>query len=444
MKKLSLLWVLILMLSGSTTLSGCSSNEEDVSINDTNPYGNFVLTRKGGSYDDKGIVVNQFQRNGMTLQVLDITEQFESAMFYNNTIPVNHILVEQLPTSIKNLVIKEGMESATRIVRMNYKGEYYYDIYMMLSSTFVNIFNSNGERHEFLSTEEYEHFMSEANDLSCILVLTTDVLKNADGAPNNLIGYWKNDWQHLIHDHDQQASVTLYPELPFSITEIMSFNEDGTGYLRTVKTYKSDGRNEVSLDPFHYEITDYHGGDQYGYHGYYYKCFFEAGDVIEYLGRSYDNMQTLCSGLAFVYFPWFKMSEDPFESLSVNAGQKYGNPGRDKNSPIVGRWKGEYKNTTISASGTFTWVFRSDNTGYRLYNGQINEPFAYTVTYHGSDAELTIYKYNTDFVVSDGFAKNTGELDFDPTILPKGQVIKAKINGDTLEMDDWGTYQREE
>ena len=62
MNKLSVIWVLILILLGSTTLSGCSSSEEDVSINDTNPYGNFVLTRKGGSYDDKGIVVNQFQR----------------------------------------------------------------------------------------------------------------------------------------------------------------------------------------------------------------------------------------------------------------------------------------------------------------------------------------------------------------------------------------------
>lgn len=68
-------------------------------------------------------------------------------------------------------------------------------------------------------------------------------------------------------------------------------------------------------------------------------------------------------------------------------------------------------------------------------------PFAYTVSYNGSEAELTIYKYNCGFVVDDGFAKDIYS-DFDPTVLPKGKVIKATVSGNTLKLNGWGTYQR--
>ena len=445
MKKNSFLWILTLILSGVATLSGCSSNGEDSSIANSGLYENWGLTRKSGNSDVKGIVIKLFERNGLKLQVVDITEQFESATFFDKRVPVNHVFIEQLPAAIQELAISYGEASGTRVCRFEYKGECYYDIYSMVSSRKANTFKSNGEPYDFsfLGTAEYEEFISKAKDLSCILVLTTEPVKNADGAPNYLIGYWQTDWQHLVHDHNQQATFALYPDLPFSITEVMAFHDDGTGYLRTVKTYK-DGTHEVALDPFNYVLTDYHGGEQYGYYGYYYKCYFAAGDAIEFLGRSYDNMQTLNRGLYFVNFPWFRQAQDSFESLNVNAGLKYGNPGRDSSSPIVGRWSGEFKSDDIAAAGTFTWVFRSDNTGYRLLNGQLSEPFAYTVTYQGSNAELTIYKYNTGFTIDEGFGKSIVDLAFDPTIVPQGVTIKAKINGNTLEMEGWETYQRED
>lgn len=438
MKKQSLLWILTLILSGVAILAGCSLNNEDSSTTNSYQYEHLGLTRKSGQSDSKGIVVKLFERSGLKLQVMDITEQFESATFYSKKIPVNHVYVEQMPSAIQELVINAGASMSTRVCRMEYEGEVYYDIYSVFSSSMTNFFNSNGERHYF----QDEDFMSKAKDISCILVLTTEPVKNAEGAPNYLIGYWQTDWQHLTHDHNQQATVALYPDLPFSITEIMAFHDDGTGYLRTIKTYK-DGTNEVALDPFNYVLTDYHGGEAYGYQGYYYKCYFAAGDAIEYLGRSYDNMQTLNRGLYFVNYPWFRQTRDNYESLSANAGQKYGNPGRDDNSPIVGRWSGEFKSGEIAAAGTFTWVFRSDNTGYRLLNGQLNETFAYTVTYQGSNAELTIYKYNTGFTVDEGFGKSIVDLAFDPTIVPQGVTIKATLNDNTLEMEGWKTtFQR--
>ena len=443
MKKLSILWMVTLLLSGVVTLAGCSSNEE-LSTTEPDQYDELLgLVRKRAQVDNEGIVVKLFERGGLKLQVVDITDQFESASYNDKKIPVNHVFVEQLPTAIQNIAISAGAAMSTRVCRMEYEGEYYYDIYNVFSNTWINIFNSDGERYNFQGKADYEAFMSKATDISCILVLKSESVKNAEGAPNYLIGYWQTDWLHLTHDHNQQATVALYPDLPFSITEVLAFHDDGTGYLRTVKTYKN-GTHEVALDPFNYVLTDYHGGEQYDYHGYYYKCYFAAGDAIEYLGRSYDNMQTLYRGLYFVNYPWFRQTGDSYESLSVNAGQKYGNPGRDSNSPIVGRWSGKYKDDEIVASGTITWVFRSDNTGYRLLDGQLTETFAYTVTYDGANAELTIYKYNSGFTVDEGFGKSIVDLTFDPTIVPQGATTKAVVRENTLEIDGWSTtFQRE-
>ena len=397
------------------------------------------LTRNAASSGNTGIVVRLFERGGMKYQVVDITDRFQSATVLGRNISVNHVFVEQLPTAIQEMVIEAGASMSTRVCRMEYGGEYYYDIFSLFSSTWVNLFDSNGERYSFQDADEYEAFMDKATNICCILVLASEPLKNAEGAPNHLVGYWQTDWQHLVHDHDRQATVALYPDLPFSITEVMAFHDDGTGYLRTVKAYK-DGTSEVALDPFNYVLTDYHGGEEYGYQGYYYKCYFAAGDAIEYLGRSYDGMQTLYRSLYYVNYPWFRQSEDRYESLRVNAGQKYGNPGRDADSPVVGRWSGDFSSDAIAAAGTFTWVFRSDNTGYRLLNGQLNETFAYTVAYEGSLAELTIYKYNTGFLATEGFSKDGADLNFDAAIVPRGVTVKARIDGNILEMEGWSSH----
>lgn len=438
MKRLSMLWILTLLFSGMATLTGCSSSDENPSSQDPDIYEGLGLTRKKGINDSNGIVVKLFERGGLKLQVVDITDQFESATYENKKIPVNHVYVEQLPSAIQNIAISTGADLSTRVCRMEYEGEYYYDIYSVFSNTLINIFNNNGERRNFQNIAEYETFVNRAQDICCILVLATERIKSAEGAPNYLVGYWQTDWQHMIHD--QQATIALYPDFSFSITEVMALYDDGTGYLRTIKTYK-DGTNEVALDPFSYVLTDYHKNEQYGDIDYSFRCYFTAGDAIEYSVRSHDNMQTLSNLPSFVTYPWFRQTVDSFESLSVNAGQKYGNPGRDKNSPIVGRWTGEFKSDMIAAVGTYTWVFRSDNTGYRLLDGVLSAPFAYTVTYKGSEAELTIYKYNTGFLMDEGFSK--GIDNFDPTILPQGKTIQAKFSGNTLELEGWNSYQRE-
>lgn len=437
MKKLSMLLALTLMVSGLAVLTGCSSNDEDTSVQNEWESQGLMLTREQDKQDAK-TVIDYFEQNGIKWHLIDITERFTEARFIDKYVPVSHVEYEALPTAIQPIA-RIGIGFIMKVFQMEYHDEVYYEITNPLQSTLINIYNVNGERYDF-STVSFDDFMSEAKELCCILVLDTEIVKSAEGAPNYLVGIWQNDWQHLIHD-GVQATVALYPDLPFSITEVMRLNDDFTGYLRTVKTYK-DGRNEVALDPFRYELTDYHGGEQYGYHGYAYKCYFEAGDVIEYGEYSYDNMQTM-GGRSLAYFPWFKQTCDQFELLEVNAGRKYGLPAKDDNNPIVGRWTGgeysEYLMRTIST----TWVFRSDNTGYRLLEGTYDVPFAYTVSYNGSDAEVTIYKYNTGFTLDEGFAKNIADLSFDPTILPKGKVIKAKVNGSSLELDGWGSFTRE-
>ena len=203
MKKQSILWAPTLILSGVATLAGCSSNDEDSSTANSDFYESWGLTRKSGQSDSKGFVVKLFERNGLKLQVVDITEQFESATFFDKKVSVNHVFVEQLPAAIQKLAINYGESSGTRVCRMEYEGEVYYDIYSVFSSSWTNFFNSNGERHYF----QDEGFLSKAKDVSCILVLTKEPVKNAEGAPNYLIGYWQTDWQHLVHDHNQQTTV---------------------------------------------------------------------------------------------------------------------------------------------------------------------------------------------------------------------------------------------
>lgn len=438
MKRLSMLWAIILIVSGLTALTSCSSNDEDTSIQDEWESLGLMLTREQSKQNAKTII-DYYEQNGIKWHLIDITERFTEARFIDKYVPVSHVEYEALPTAIQP--IAKGGGVVMKVFRMEYRDEVYYEITNPFQSTLINIYNVNGERYDF-STVSFDDFMSEAKGICCILVLDTEIVKSAEGAPNYLVGIWQNDWQHLKQTQGE-AFINLYPDLPFSITEVMRLNDDFTGYLRTVKTYK-DGRNEVALDPFRYELTDYHGGEQYGYQGYSYKCYFEAGDVIEYTERSYDDMQTLVNYRSLAYFPWFKQAFDQFESLEVNVGRKYGLPTKDDNNPIVGRWTGgeysEYLMRTVST----TWVFRSDNTGYRLLDGIYDVPFAYTVSYNGSDAEVTIYKYNAGFTFGEGFAKNLADLSFDPTILPDGVTIKARLNSNSLELDGWGSFSRQE
>lgn len=439
MKKARLMCMTSMLLL-LTALLGCSSGDEGITVEDDWAAVGLTLTRDASMRDD-AIVIGQFERNGIRLRVIDITKRFTEAKYSQQSVPVSHVPMEQLPEAIKEKVYQWGMASLTKLFRLEYNGKTYYDMTSLLSSSMFNIYDSEG--NPFVSYDDLEKINSEST-VSCILVLNVETIKNADDAPNYLVGIWRNDWQHLIQGFEgEQAIVELYPNLPFSITEVISFRDDGTGYLRTIKEYK-DGQKDIALDPFNYELTDYHGGDSYGYHAYSYLCHFEAGDDIEFSNRINDNKQVMVPYNAWVNYPWFRQTKDDYEALEVNSGQKYGIPAKDNSNPIVGRWTGSETSDALMNTITTTWVFRSDSTGYLLLDQQFSEPFVYTIDYQGSEAELTIYKYNTGFVVSDGFANDIVHTVFEPTILPQGKTIKATFKDNTLELEGWeATYQRE-
>ena len=421
-----------------TALQGCSSGDEGITVEDDWAAVGLTLTRDASMRDD-ATVVGQFERDGVRLRVIDITRRFTEADYWQRSIPVSHVAMEKLPEAIKEKVYQWGMSGLTKLFRLEYNGKTYYDMTSLLSSSMFNIYDSEG--NPFVSYDDYEKIKNEAT-ASCILVLNVETIKNADDAPNYLVGIWQNDWQHLTQGSEKELDiVALYPDLPFIITEVMSFRDDGTGYLRTIKEYK-DGQKDISLDPFNYELTDYQGGDSYGYHAYSYLCHFKAGDDIEFSSRINEDMQVMVPYNAWVNYPWFRQTKDDYESLEVNCGMKYGTPTADNNSPIVGRWSGQPKDPMETVAST--WVFRSDNTGYLLVDQRFSEPFVYTVDYQDSEAELTIYKYNTGFTVSDGFANDIVHTVFEPTILPQGKTMKATFKDNTLELEGWDTiYQRE-
>lgn len=438
MRKTRLICMATLLQLLLTALQGCSSGDEGITVEDDWAAVGLTLTRDASMRDD-ATVVGQFERDGVRLRVIDITRRFTEADYWQRSIPVSHVAMEKLPEAIKEKVYQWGMSGLTKLFRLEYNGKTYYDMTSLLSSSMFNIYDSEG--NPFVSYDDYEKIKNEAT-ASCILVLNVETIKNADDAPNYLVGIWQNDWQHLTQGSEKELDiVALYPDLPFSITEVMSFRDDGTGYLRTIKEYK-DGQKDISLDPFNYELTDYQGGDSYGYHAYSYLCHFKAGDDIEFSSRINEDMQVMVPYNAWVNYPWFSQTKDDYESLEVNCGMKYGTPTADNNSPIVGRWSGQPKDPMETVAST--WVFRSDNTGYLLVDQRFSEPFVYTVDYQDSEAELTIYKYNTGFTVSDGFANDIVHTVFEPTILPQGKTMKATFKDNTLELEGWDTiYQRE-
>jgi hypothetical protein len=293
--------------------------------------------------------------------------------------------------------------------------------------------------------EAYLQFLQEISDVNCLLIIDTEVVKSAEGAPNLLEGTWQSDWLHLHHDIvstngggiDDQ--VELYADLPFSITEVCHFKQDGTGYLRTVKTLKN-GKQEVAYDPFNYWMTDYQSRSS-GYKGYYYLCVFAAGDTIEYTARSWNDFShDFDRGFTFVTYPWYKQKSDPFSSKKGDP--KYSIPEKDKKSPIVGRWTGITKSAARTFGiGTYTWVFRGDGTGYMLSGRKFSNSFAYTVDdKNGSELQLTLYKYDTGFYIEDGFwREGDWTYSYASQPVPQGQKMKAKIydNGNSLELQGW-------
>ena len=394
-----------------------------------------------------GVEIGTFyvENRNMTLRLMDITGLYQEVGYMSWAVPVNHISYQNMPTGLKEQVKQYALGASSQVYRMKWRGETVYHLICPLYDDIIGVYKASGERIPFSSMEAYLQFLQEISDVNCLLIIDTEVVKSVEGAPNLLEGTWQSDWLHLHHDISSTNSggiddqVELYADLPFSITEICHFKQDGTGYLRTVKTLKN-GKKEVAYDPFNYWLTDYLSNTS-GYKGYYYLCVFAAGDTIEYPARSWNDFSNdFDRGFTFVTYPWYKQKSDSF--LSKKGDPKYGIPERDKKSPIVGRWTGITKSAAQTFGiGSYTWVFRSDGTGYLISGRKFCNSFAYTVDdENGSDLQLTLYKYDTGFYIQDGFWKE-GDWTYSyvqqPT--PKGKKMTAKVydDGNSLEIQGW-------
>ena len=382
------------------------------------------------------IVIGEYEgNNGKRVKLLDITGYYNRICYVYplSGKTVNHIVFEDLPQGIKETVRKWGISFPTSVFRTKWKGETVYHLLSLAHDDNFGVFHESGENF-YLTTQQYVAFIEEQEGTECVLILKGENIKDNTGAKNDLVGMWCNDWQHLTYVTTNGYGtdvIQLYPNLPFSITEICQFEDDGNGRLITEKTF-NDGKKDITIDEFKYEVTDFTAPSSYGY-----KCYFEAGDTIDYLARSRDGFKTFNRANYFVNYPWYAITSYDYEEKSV-IGSKYGTPQPDASNSIVGKWKGSCIDYML-AKGVIncTWVFRSDQTGYLLLDGLFQYSFAYTVSYSKNEAQVTIYKYDTGFFPDEGFCKHPMVIDFDPTVLPKGVTMKAKFTENLLELEGW-------
>jgi hypothetical protein len=385
------------------------------------------------------------ENRNMTLRLMDITSLYQEVGYMSQAVPVNHVSFQNLPETLRETVKGYALGSPTQVYQMKWHRETVYHLICGMHDDITGVYKPSGERIVFSTMGEYFQFLQEVSDVKCLLLINPEVVKSAEGAPKLLEGTWQSDWLHLHHDiggvngSGIDDQVELYAELPFSITEVCHFKQDGTGYLRTVKTLKN-GKEEVAYDPFNYWLTNYQSGPG-AYKGYDYLCVFAAGDTIEYTARCHDDFSRVFDrGFVFVTYPWYKQRSDSFSGKKGDP--KYGIPEKDGKSPIVGRWTGITKSAVRTFGiGSYTWVFRGDGTGYLLSGRRFCYSFAYTVDgQNGSDLQLTLYKYDTGFTIEDGFWKE-GDWTYSyvPQPTPQGETMQAKIYDDDnrLEIQGW-------
>ena len=386
------------------------------------------------------IVIGEYDwNNGKRIKLLDLTNSYHniSYVYPLNGKPVKHLAFEKLPKGMMETVRTWGISSPTRVFRSKWKGETVYHLLSPVHDQDYGVFRESGENLKlYQNPEQYVAFIEGQENTECILVLKGEIIKDVTGAKKDLVGMWCQDWQHMTCSTDNGRItdvVPLYPDLPFSITEICTFEDDGKGRLITEKTYK-DGGKEITVDPFKYKVTDYTAPSAYEY-----ECYYEAGDTIRYFARSLDGFKTFNRVHYYVNYPWQPITSYPYDE-SVVIGSKYGTPQPDASNSLVGKWEGSYLGYSATlGKSTFTWVFRSDQTGYLLLNGQFQYSFAYTQSGSTNEAQVTIYKYGSGFTADEGFDSNpsSGLMDYDPTILPKGVTMKAKLSGNQLELEGY-------
>ena len=366
-------YISILTICISALFCSCERDESD----DFDSYGDHVL-----------YTTDQYNNE---IEIVDITNLYKEVYPGPTPVPVKHKRLESLPSKIKELVITNVKQYDTQVYSMTWQGEtvYYIDI---VGDSNTSLYRENGEiTDEFIYKSSYIERI-DATDIKCLLILQKRSVKKPGGQVDYLWGTWQSDWLHISYNNIEEE-LPWYENLPFSITEVCKFNQDGSGYLRTVKTYKS-GRHVASLDPFTYKITNHSETDGTPVH-FEYRCHFKNGDIIDYIARSKNSFSRSFDRWNSASYPWYKKESDPYSDISGKP--KYSNPGRDKNNPIVGRWV----SSQLGSVDTFgkseqTFVFRSDSTGYYLRNQFLVYSFVYTTRIEGKSIDVKIYQYDTD------------------------------------------------
>ena len=419
------IYPLLLLVLG---LTSCSSNDDD----GLEPY----VPEEGK------ILIDTYYVRDMWIRLLDITEKYDQISYVNGNIPIEHHLFNSLPEKVQEIAKDWGLSFPTTIVLCEWKGNTIYHLSNLLYDSHLGIVNGQGERVA-TDADTYQRFLDEVTNARCILILEPETVRSIKGAQNLLVGTWQMNWEtlHIYSDKYTDYRIPLYDFLPFKITEICHFGSDGKGYLRTIKTYK-DGHNEVAYDPFTYKLTDYkhregEGLDHYGV--YYYDCYYEAGDTIEYYVRSRDDFNSFDRSIYVINYPFYKTDTDPY--IGRSGATKYKTPASEASNPIVGRWK----------HGNTCFLFRQDNTGYRLNGNSFSGSFVYSIAYEelsggNAKAKLNLYYYDKGFYETDFYDDGLPfHEQFSPTKTPDGLSTNATLfdDGDKLKIDAWTTRNSE-
>lgn len=385
---------------------------------------------------------------GQKIKVIDETANYEMVYYENQVvnrgIPVEHVNFSDMPEGLKETVRLWGMSGETKIFRCEYNGETFYHMLSWFYDWNYGIYDASGQLSS-RDGRDYENFIRDSKNVKCVMVMKPEFVKDAEGAPNNLIGVWENDWEHAHVRSDTSwdwtdAVIPLHKNsdyLGFTIKQIKVFGTDGQGYLRTIKL-DDDGDVFITTDRFRYEINSYFDlTNQYrDRYEYYYTCYFEGGDTIQYLAMMQNNFQKFDhkSGYALSY-PWYRKDVDDFvaPAEAMEAPPAYQAPSKVTDNPLVGKWVGyDYGDSQVPKS-TFTFVFREDHTGYLLLDNNYYESFAYwDKTYRNIDGS------NGQFLgmASDikCFAYDTGFLSLEPEYTCTDRVVKFSLDENQITM----------
>ena len=385
---------------------------------------------------------------GQKIKVIDETANYEMVYYENQVvnrgIPVEHVNFSDMPEGLKETVRLWGMSGETKIFRCEYNDQTFYHMLAWFYDWNYGIYDASGERSSKYGTD-YENFIRNSENVKCVMVMKPEMVKDAEGAPNNLIGVWENDWEHA-HIRTDTSWVWTDSIIPlhnnsyyvdFTVKQTKAFGPDGQGYLRTIKL-DEDGDIFITTDWFRYEINDYfdwtdHYPDTYAYS---YTCYFEGGDTIQYPAMMRNSLQKFDhkSGYAISY-PWYRKEVDDFVAPAgaMEAPPAYQAPSKVTDNPLVGKWVGyDYGDSQVPKS-TFTFVFREDHTGYLLLDNNYYESFAYwDKTYRNIDGS------NGQFLgmVSDikCFAYDTGFLSLEPEYTCTDRVVKFSLDENQMTM----------